>query len=109
MMITKLSCQQSVCRQCKYFMPDQSMFGYGHIKHGLCKHKQAEACDIVTGEISYERAAYMRSNINICGKDGKLFEQEKNEFIKVYRECPVKIMIIIIFIAILRFPILALP
>jgi hypothetical protein len=72
----------SLCTTCKYFKPDTSWNGLeNRLKYGLCRHPKSATVHLVSGVIYYEEAVQMRYYNGPCGKTGRLYEEEKNQFI----------------------------
>lgn len=68
------------CRNCIYFKPNSfSDFTY----YGKCEKFGTK--NMVTDEISYNYADSNRHDENICGKEGKYFEEEKNINLKIFK------------------------
>jgi len=55
--------RQKICRDCKYFIPFDNQ----------CK--KINKTNLVTGGKTYNHAAKMRNNKDLCGKDGFFFEE----------------------------------
>lgn len=50
-------------------------------------HPNSRTIDIVTGQVTYEKANEMRQDReNTCGQSAILYEKEPNEFAKLWRE-----------------------
>lgn len=58
------------------------------ISNGVCTHPKSVIIDAGSGAWVYDRADNMRTD-GLCGKKGKLFEQETHVFRKVLREASV--------------------
>lgn len=68
------------CRNCVYFKPNSfSDFTY----NGKCEKFGTK--DLVTDKISYSYADSNRHDENICGKNGKYFEEENNINLKILK------------------------
>ena len=67
------------CRNCVYYKPDSLEF----TSYGKCEKFGIK--NIVTNKISYSFAESNRYDENMCGKDGKYFEEEKNINLKILK------------------------
>lgn len=93
LLIYLVNCERNIrninipaCRNCIYYKPniycafisDKStceVFGYK---------------DIISGEIKYDFAHFCRNNEDKCGKQGKLFSEEKNINMKLIKHAIIK-------------------
>ena len=71
-----------VCKNCTYFkrISSQSI--------PLCIHKISCKTDLVTGECTYLTARDMRADNTLCGKEGVLYEQIKNNLFAYIQQMP---------------------
>lgn len=67
-----------ICKNCIHYIP--SKYSYSS-DNGRCSQKKT--VNIVNGDIDYAYASTCRNN-NICGVEGKLFEFEKNAWMKKF-------------------------
>ena len=83
-----------ICKNCVYYTRISSK------SIPLCTHKLSCKTDLVTGECSYQNARDMRIDNTLCGKEGILYEQEKNPILKFIKDVPSAWTYVLIFFAI---------
>jgi hypothetical protein len=68
------------CKNCIYYKPD---ILHNDFTSTYNKCEKFGEKDIITDEITYNYADSCRSNENMCGNEGKYFEEEKNIKFKI--------------------------
>lgn len=68
------------CKNCIYYKPNVLRNDFTSTFNKCEKFGKK---DIITDEITYNYADSCRSNENMCGKEGKYFEEEKNIKFKI--------------------------
>ena len=68
---------EKLCLNCKHFIGHFSNLPINHSIHGKCK--LFGEIDLITGEIVYDHAKFVRSQEFQCGENGKLFVSREND------------------------------
>lgn len=61
---------------------------HARLSDGFCSHPLAQKMDLVTGESTFTKAAFMRLSNTACGEDGMLYKQEKNRLVTALKGFP---------------------
>lgn len=96
-----------ICNDCVHFRHDKTFIAKKYcVSNGFCTHPESATIDVVSGDITYQRASIMRYK-DTCGFEGKLYEKEKNQFTLLIKQLPdmtnFTITFVILLVILLKF------
>lgn len=111
LLIYLVNCEKNIrninipaCRNCIHYKPN--MYNEFTSDKSTCGNFGYK--NIITGEIKYDLAHFCRNTQDKCGKEGKLFSEEKNINMKlikhtIIKSCPFIFKIVLITICVFTF------
>ena len=78
----------NICKDCKYFAPDNAFHGERRYKYAWCQHPRSKSVDLVSGKLTYMTAEHMRFTRNedtLCNIEGQFYDAETSVVTKTLR------------------------